>query len=187
LTHSVGGYNKGRVIFVGRDFRTTAAVKGQVTLTLQPVISYNACDIHIPRIYISNRREFILLQEEIKATLSMTLRRLEVVMDLTYNSNDLGYDEGIEHEYSSYFIKQIANIETAICKSILYTYPTRGDLEVEYYRRENIEAFAAKSTKLSLPLVLFIDDFGIHRNMYRALKGFYLTPACLSYTERQKT
>jgi len=39
---------------------------------------------------------------------------------------------------------------------------------------------------LSLPFVLFIDDFGVHRNMYGALKAFYITPACLDYTDRRK-
>ena len=34
--------------------------------------------------------------------------------------------------------------------------------------------------------LLFIDDFEIHRNMYRALKAFYLIPACLNYQERRK-
>ena len=39
---------------------------------------------------------------------------------------------------------------------------------------------------VSFPYLLFVDDFGIHRNMYRALKAFYLIPACLSYDERRK-
>ena len=37
-----------------------------------------------------------------------------------------------------------------------------------------------------MPYLLFIDDFGVHRNMYRALKAFYLIPACLTYEERRK-
>ena len=39
---------------------------------------------------------------------------------------------------------------------------------------------------ISLPLILFIDDFGIHRNMYRALKAFYWIPANLDYSNRRK-
>ncbi|PYH93714.1 hypothetical protein BO71DRAFT_278728, partial [Aspergillus ellipticus CBS 707.79] len=37
----------------------------------------------------------------------------------------------------------------------------------------------------SIPFLLFIDDFGVHRNMYKALKAFYLTPAGLTYRERR--
>jgi hypothetical protein len=61
---------------------------------------------------------------------------------------------------------------------------------VEYYGRDSIEAFASSPDavqSLSLPFILFIVDFGMHRNMYRALKGFYFTPACLDYQERRKT
>ncbi|PWY66468.1 hypothetical protein BO70DRAFT_258625, partial [Aspergillus heteromorphus CBS 117.55] len=39
---------------------------------------------------------------------------------------------------------------------------------------------------MSLPFLLFIDDFGAHRNMFRALKGIYLTPAGLSYAGRRR-
>jgi hypothetical protein len=38
----------------------------------------------------------------------------------------------------------------------------------------------------SLPIILFIDDFGVHRNMYRAIKAFYWIPANLPYAERRK-
>ena len=34
--------------------------------------------------------------------------------------------------------------------------------------------------------LLFIDDFEIHRNIYRALKTFYLIPVYLNYQERRK-
>ena len=39
---------------------------------------------------------------------------------------------------------------------------------------------------VSLPYLLFVDDFGVHRNMYRGLQTFYLIPACLEYSERRK-
>jgi hypothetical protein len=37
----------------------------------------------------------------------------------------------------------------------------------------------------SIPFLLFIDDFGIYRNMYPALKGFYIIPIGLFYSERR--
>ena len=39
---------------------------------------------------------------------------------------------------------------------------------------------------LSVPIQLFINGFGVFRNTYRSLKGFYLTPACLPYLERRR-
>ena len=34
-----------------------------------------------------------------------------------------------------------------------------------------------------MPILVFVDDFGIFHNMYRALKGFYVTLAGLPYSE----
>ena len=56
---------------------------------------------------------------------------------------------------------------------------------MEYFGRERL-AEVCYSSLISFSYLLFIDDFDIHRNMYRALKGFYLISACLSYEERRK-
>jgi hypothetical protein len=66
--------------------------------------------------------------------------------------------------------------------------PIRGDLKVNYYSRESIKAFTStnKLPSISLPFILFINDFGIYRNIYRALKGFYIILAILGYKERRK-
>ncbi len=39
LTHAVEGYTKGRVTFIGKDFRAITQIPGQVMLTLQQVIA----------------------------------------------------------------------------------------------------------------------------------------------------
>jgi hypothetical protein len=55
--------------------------------------------------------------------------------------------------------------------------PTRGELEIEHFGRDTSEEFTDTedhSTRF-LPFVLFIDDFGIHRNMYCASKAFILS------------
>ena len=44
---------------------------------------------------------------------------------------------------------------------------------MQYFSRQQLENLAFKSHK-SLPYLLFIDDFGLYRNMYRAFKAFYL-------------
>ena len=68
--------------------------------------------------------------------------------------------------------------------------PLRGELEMAYFGREQLAGFAVPADNSydvkSLPIILFIDDFGIHRNMYRALKAFYCIPAALPYDERRK-
>lgn len=48
---------------------------------------------------------------------------------------------------------------------------TRGELEADFYGRQCMEDSFTRS-HISFPYLLFIDDFGVHRNMYRALKAF---------------
>jgi hypothetical protein len=60
---------------------------------------------------------------------------------------------------------------------------------VLYYSRANIKVFVntiSSQQYILLLFILFINDFSIHRNMYQALKGFYITLACLLYNKRRK-
>ena len=116
----------------------------------------------------------------------MARHLIEVVMEWRYDLDP--EEEDLADLEGRFFVRCIYNPVVESFKSIRYMPPTRGDLEVEHYGREAIEAFASTEElpSLSLPFILFIDDFGIHRNMYRALKGFYITPASLGYQERRK-
>jgi hypothetical protein len=72
-------------------------------------------------------------------------------------------------------------------RSVIKLHSLRAELELEHYGREHLVSLSAKKRpNRSMPILLFIDGFGIHRNMYRSLKGFYITPANLSYSERRK-
>jgi hypothetical protein len=86
-----------------------------------------------------------------------------------------------------FFIRRIIDLAISDWKSIRFTHPIRGDLEVMHYSRQSIESFASSSFPCrSLPLILFVDEFGVYRNMYRALKGFYISPANVEFQERRK-
>ena len=54
-----------------------------------------------------------------------------------------------------------------------------------HFDRKRLQTFATHS-HISISYLLFIDDFDVYRNMYRALKAFYLILACLDYQERRK-
>jgi len=64
-------------------------------------------------------------------------------------------------------------------------YLIRGELKVKVYSKRVVKLFNTVTLK-SLSFVMFINDFSVHCNMYRALKGFYFTSACLLYKERRK-
>lgn len=68
---------------------------------------------------------------------------------------------------------------------MLKVHPLRAELEILEYGRDYLEVrHADKHSVRSIPILIFIDVFGIHRNMYRALKAFYTILAALPYSEQ---
>ena len=62
---------------------------------------------------------------------------------------------------------------------------SRSELGVLHVARGLAEGVVSTSY-LPLQYLSYIDDFGVHRNMYRALKALYVVPACLECSERRK-
>lgn len=68
-------------------------------------------------------------------------------------------------------------------------YLIRGELEIKHFSRQAIiDRFLRKdSIKVIVVLMLnFIDDFGLYRNMYRALIGFYIQNRAFTILERKR-
>ena len=61
----------------------------------------------------------------------------------------------------------------------------RGELELSTYGRPHLISFGKNNT-LCIPLLTFIDAFGLYRNMYRSLMGIYATIAALNWRERRR-
>ncbi|PSS25656.1 hypothetical protein M430DRAFT_96398, partial [Amorphotheca resinae ATCC 22711] len=62
-----------------------------------------------------------------------------------------------------------------------------GNLELDYYSKEVLEDFTTTDyISCLLLLILFINDFSIYCNIYRALKGFYVTLIYLDFNKRRK-
>ena len=74
---------------------------------------------------------------------------------------------------------------TSLCKC----HPIRGELEIKTYGRQYLEQFdknlSGRKT-ISIPLITFINGFGLYRNAYRSLMGMYFIPASLSFHERAR-
>jgi hypothetical protein len=69
------------------------------------------------------------------------------------------------------------------------THPLRGELELKQFGREHFEKWDStiSGTRcISIPLLIFIDGFGVYRNSYRTLMGIYVIPAGLSAKERSR-
>jgi hypothetical protein len=91
------------------------------------------------------------------------------------------------HEQHSFYVRRILNITDRKVRSFRLSHPVRAELELETYSRETLEAeFCDPSKVLCLPHIMFIDGFGVYRNMYKSLTGVYLIPSNLPLKERSR-
>lgn len=172
-------YRIGRVTFIGRDHRSGAT--GEVLLTVQ-AIAYRQAIVQNLDLDLSDEYEYFLLEDVLfELPAAAVDRHMNMYLDRDYG----GYDDEIAFSDERKFIRKVINIRISTIRPLRQLHPTRGELEITHFGRDILEAVIVKSP-LSFPYLLFIDDFGVHRNMYRALKAFYLIPACLSYDERRK-
>ena len=164
----------GRVIFIGRDRRQASATKDLVVVTLQAVIYPNEIPDEIASGIDFHRRSLVLLEDNI-VEVATTLIISKVDIEMCYHAANR----------KSSRIDWVFNLEHQSLRPATKLHPLRAELEVASYGRAYLESLASVRT-MAVPMLLFIDGFGVHRNMYRSLKGFYMTPASLSYVERRR-
>ena len=163
----------GRVVFIGRDRRQASATKDLVVVTLQAVVypyeipPETCLDINF------HNRSLVLLEDEV-AEVAITSITSKVRIGLCYSAVD-----------AISTVDWVFNIEHKSLRPATKLHPLRAEVEVASYGRQYLESLASVRTR-AVPILLFIDGFGIHRNMYRSLKGFYMTPASLPYVERRR-
>lgn len=91
-----------------------------------------------------------------------------------------------------FFIRRIFNSRLSNrsrLRPLMQSHPIRGQLEIETYGRTFLlqkMAVPGSNRAVSMPLFTFIDGFGLYRNMYRALMGFYFVNASLNHVERAR-
>ncbi len=69
-------------------------------------------------------------------------------------------------------------------RSVQHLYQTREKLKIDYFNRDYIKRYLISI--IFLLYLLFIDNFNIYRNIYQALKIFYLIPEYLFYNKKRK-
>ncbi|OTA53841.1 hypothetical protein K449DRAFT_389592 [Hypoxylon sp. EC38] len=74
---------------------------------------------------------------------------------------------------------------------LCHTHPIRAELEMQVYGRQHFREWDQRASHssvpvASIPLLTFIDGFGLYRNVYRTLVGFYATPAGFNRIDRRK-
>lgn len=186
----------GRVHSVGRDFRSTIQkqAQGVVTVEVQEVLRQNdlqGVNLQPPLLQneglLSWNRFHYLTEDHVK------FRIPHVFLDYYFFDDKLDPNQPRPSAPpNALLIRRIHDVGpdpgnnsppsiTPLCKS----HPLCGELELEAYGRTHFEQFDKVRT-VSLPLLTFIDGFGLYRNTYRTFMGMYFNFASLTFHERTR-
>ena len=128
-----------------------------------------------------SRELFLLENLELDIDLNNVDRQLFINLDREYNEKE---KENAKNFFDDiWYIRRVLHDEKV--RSLRHMHQTRDELKIEYFDKEYVVEIFNKSHVFFFYL-LFVDEFEIHRNMYRFLKAFYLISICLFYRERRK-
>ncbi|KAI9848827.1 MAG: hypothetical protein M1837_006343 [Sclerophora amabilis] len=178
----------GRVTFVGRDRRRMTKMPGAKTLVLQQLICGN--EVPIPCYHLltgsdeADQNELFLLED-----VTATIHELEVLyrrpdVHLQWGNNALPDLPDLDQD--SMFVRRIINTQYTSIRPLNLSPPLRADLEIKEYRRDQLTAMFDNRESLCMPMMTFIDGFGLYRNSYRSLMGIYQIPAGLCAKDRNR-
>ena len=85
-----------------------------------------------------------------------------------------------------YYIRYVVNTSQKTIYLLCQLTLTWEKLKIDHFKREHIIKMFTSLFILSLSLILFVDNFDVHRNMYCTLKAFYWISVNLSYKEQCK-
>jgi hypothetical protein len=168
----------GRIVFVGHDNRQLSPTKDLTVLTLQPIIGPDTFSAHFTKHRCSDL-SMILLEDQL---LELPASSIQAHVNI-----QICYEHTSTCPNSSCIVHSVFNTENQQMRSTKWLHPLRAELEIRHYSRKYLMTLSSANRKCrAMPILFFIDGFGIHRNMYRSLKGMYVTPAGLPYAERRK-
>lgn len=193
-----GNTHYGRVCAVGKNFRSDAEIPGQVILMIQDCYDKDIQDLTGPLDPPMLENELILCWDNVHWLPESCIDGyLEVQLDYLSGEDDSKVSTPAPIQYPDppkYFARRyIDNPELADWKIhwLCHSHPLRAELEIAQYGREHFESWdTAKlgdnAKCISIPLLVFIDGFGVYSNSYRTLMGFYVIPAGFSAQERSR-
>ena len=183
----------GRVVFVGID-RTTAARDdgscGRVKLSIQPILVRGQLDTRLQNV-ISNddpitMEELFLVEGEDNIRITEDkIVRVEHKVHLDYYHKTT---TPIEIPPCRFCVRYVVSQNPLGIRPLALSNPLRGELEIKKHSRAKILCLKAGTSRnvRSLPYTLFIDSFGLYRNMYRPIPGFYAQFAFMNELDRKR-
>ena len=195
-------WHLGRVYSVGRDYCETASERGGVVVEVREV--FNQDDLRArgclpadlsPKM---DSLELIIVAEHIIFLPEVYIQSGPIDVKLDYTSGE--ETDKLEHygplqetsEVGKQFVRRIVDsLDSMQFTPLCHTDPIRAELELQEFGRAHfVENWDVQRNGgrncISVPLITFIDGFGLYRNSYRSLMGFYQTPGALSFSDRNR-
>ena len=183
--------HRGRVLGVGRDYRAAAIEpKGQVIIQMQEVLHPDEVAVVLDPPAIPN--EHILSWDTVfYCTEADIQQRFDVVLDYTFHNDKLEARPAQQYPPNTHIIRRIldSGVQPPAITPLCLNHPIRGELEIQAFGRDHLlqlDSQRSNRRTFSLPLLTFIDGFGLYRNTYRTLMGVYFIFAGLPFHERAR-
>ena len=171
-----------RIVFIDRNYRFYVEVQNEICVNLQFVVDWKH---HLLRDFEDeNFHEFIVIEN---SNFELFFSQFHSHLDIYINRN---YDDAKNKSEKSYtneriYVRRVYNTNSKIIRSIVRLHSTRAKLKIFHFDRNHVKRFFSQ-IHLFFIYLLFIDEFEVHRNMYRSFKTFYLIFANLSYERKRK-
>jgi hypothetical protein len=179
----------GRVVAVGIDYRNEApnAEKGKLRIKVQRALRWEEiADVYHAQSFF--RPNELLLTAEYYFRAESDIEQLQQCVHLDYLYKDDRIKSDLPQQYQNYelFVRNTIDSNGSLLP-LCRTAPIRAELELQTYGRSFFTTrfgISKGNNCISLPLMIFIDGFGLYRNAYRSIMGIYLLFASFSTHER---
>ncbi|MCJ1360231.1 MAG: hypothetical protein MMC33_010234 [Icmadophila ericetorum] len=193
----------GRVIFVGMDKRKLSPRPGEVIIEIQHIFAEHELpeDLHgliaTEGLLPPDPQELILIEDNTIHLHQEDVfhRRVDIFLDYDFGMLESEVGAVAAHNIGSalarkclgqdFYIKRVMNIDAMTIRPLNMLAPPRGELEIKAFGRDVFVKNASRKC-FSLPIMSFIDGFGLYRNMHRTLKGWYASLAGMSASDRDR-
>lgn len=195
-----------RAYRVERNFRTDVTEKdcGQIFFVIQDALSPGGLReeaLHTPLTTPLSPNELVLSHSPFTFIKPSQITEHPLTVELDYHLEDTSLETrdrstimsgGDDYQCPAYICRRYfeADVERQSEQKIhisplAKSNPVRGELEMQIFGRKHLESYSNQHT-ISIPFLNFQDGFGLYRNPYKSLMGWYVIPAGLTFQERAR-
>ena len=158
---------------------------------VQPLLAPRQLDLVIEmEIQALDVRELISIEDDFVYITESDVhsRESNIYLDYDYESPTPTHSRTSKSDirFEMIIIMRIFNRKRAELRPINLSSPLRGELEIVAFGRQALVDKFRPGNTISLLYFLFIDGFGLYKNMYRSLMGIYMPFTSLNSTERNR-